>query len=114
MTRTVVLRASATSASTPATILNDEIGLDPFLSYTIQEHIEDLSGEGIRILSAEGNFYRFSDGSACFLDEMKVRVNQSALDLETLVLVRAHDINIAIEATRIHAVGTARMHAVGA
>jgi hypothetical protein len=92
MNRTVVLRGDPTDSELSPVIVNDEIGLDPYVDYTIQDHLEDLAMvDGVSVLTVTGNQYRMSDGSLILLEERKVPVDETKLDLATRLLVQRED-----------------------
>jgi hypothetical protein len=87
-TRSVVYRHAAELCIN----VNNEIGLEPFLSYTLSEHLEDLASDGLTVVSVEGDVHRFSDGSTRVLREVPESIDLAGLDIETQILIRQHAI----------------------
>jgi hypothetical protein len=68
--------------------VNDEIGLDSFLSYTLPEYLSDLAEyDDIRVVHVTGNTYSFSNGSSCRLEQRTERIPLEALDSETIAVL---------------------------
>lgn len=66
--------------------VNDEIGLDPFCSYEIADHLCDLEMyEGLRLVRREGNLYFFEGGTQMALEEAVEAIDPDRLDSETLL-----------------------------
>ena len=83
MTRTAVIRTSGTSRI----CVNDEIGLDSFCDYTLNQHLEDLASDGIRLLSKCGDVHLFSDLSTQSLHQERVTIDMGSIDEETLSMM---------------------------
>ena len=83
MQRTVVYRLEGNDRQN----VNDEIGLDSFLSYTLAEHLEDLASDGIRLIGANGPAHIFSNHSVQLLVEARERIDPAQLDEDTKLLV---------------------------
>jgi hypothetical protein len=87
-TRSVVYRHAAELCIN----VNNEIGLEPFLGYRLKEHLEDIAGDGLTVVSVEGDVHRFSDGSTQVLREVTESIDLAGLDIETQILIRQHPI----------------------
>lgn len=83
MQRTVVYRVAGLQHFN----VNNEIGLEPFASYTLKDYLEDLAGEGIRLLSVSGPCHVFSDHSVQILQQKQERIDLSQMDEATLMVV---------------------------
>ncbi len=77
MYRTVVYRLPEDQASTAVNV-NDEIGLEPHLSYTVAQHLEDLAGEGMATHELK-------------LEERTEEIDVSKLNPATRLLVEHYD-----------------------
>ena len=68
--------------------LNDEeLLIDAFLDYKLSEHLEDLAGDGLELISVEGDVHTFSDGSQQILQQREEDVDLDALDPETRAML---------------------------
>jgi hypothetical protein len=85
MLRTVVYRLDESGSVN----VNDEIGLDPFLSYTVDDHLEDLAGEGIHLLHAAEGCYLFSNGAQMQLSQRAEAIRMYSVDEETSYMLLA-------------------------
>ena len=83
MQRTVVYRLEGNRQ----TNVNDEIGLDPFLSYTLAEHLEDLASEGMMLAGVNDAVHLFKDHTIQVLVQRRERIETGRLDEDTMLQV---------------------------
>ena len=87
MTRKTVVRFAFPFDPHPVNV-NDEIGLDPHLDYTLTQHLEDLEHSGPALRHNNGILELLRvDGSSVFLGEFTEKINVALLDEETATLV---------------------------
>jgi hypothetical protein len=86
MYRTVLYRRSCFDAPSAVSV-NDEIGLQPYLSYTAAQHLEDLSAAGKPLVG--------------ILEEREELVDEALLDPLTILLVQYYDRGLCFPETRM-------------
>ena len=80
MQRTVVIRHENRGLVN----VNDEIGLEPYSSYTLKEYLEDQALEEGRIVETVfGKLYWFSDGTTEVLEQHSQRIAVDPLNADT-------------------------------
>ena len=103
--RDVVFRCCSTvslAASAPALLLssegvnvNDEIGLDPFCSYTLAEYLVDLAKhDGLYVVRQYGDVYTFHNGTKMILNQQRLPVDEGLLNEEEIGLVTGKEVAI--------------------
>ena len=60
--------------------VNDELGLEPSLDYTLAEHLENLESIDLIVASVDEDVYTFSDGSQQILQQREEEVEVRSLD----------------------------------
>lgn len=83
MQRTVVIRHHAHGEEN----VNNEIGLEPYSSYSVSEYLEDLATDGVTVLAHHGNVYALSNGTVEILQQRMERIPVDTLDELTRSLV---------------------------
>lgn len=94
MTRTVVYRQDLpnsftlnASEHTLSYNINDVIGLDGFLDYSIKSYLEDLAQDGLVVSSVANGIYSFVDGTSVRLKEAKELINIEDMNPDSQMLV---------------------------
>lgn len=64
--------------------VNDEIGLDPFVDYTLLEHLENLRNLDVSVIGVNEDVYTFSDGSQQILQQREEEIETRILDPKSL------------------------------